>query len=92
VKLRPSPTPDTVHGRLSFRKELLGLKSEMVSSGQAHTETWFPVWPRKRTSDLRLGVNEYAPSRVLSALAPLRPEEVVELVALGYAAAIIAIT
>jgi hypothetical protein len=28
VKLRPSSTPDIVHGSLSFRKELLGLKSE----------------------------------------------------------------
>jgi hypothetical protein len=40
-----------VHGRLSFRKELLGLKSEMVSSGQAHTENMVSgVAP---TADLR---------------------------------------
>jgi hypothetical protein len=38
VKLRSSSTPDIVNGRLSFQKELLGLKSRMVSSGKAHHE------------------------------------------------------
>jgi len=41
VKLWSSSTPDIVNGILSFQKELLGLKSGMVRSGEAHNEKMF---------------------------------------------------